>query len=85
MRPLPYASGKRAVLCVTARWKMRVYVRGREWEESCMQIRNRRLCLLRDAANGTVLLGIWKALRVTGAFVGRGVQVVLRCIYIQLD
>lgn len=39
----------------------------------------------RHAANGTVLLGIWKALRVTGAFVGRGMEVLLRCIYIWLD
>jgi len=37
------------------------------------------------AANGAVLLGSWKAFRVTGAFVGRGVEVVLRCIYVQLD
>lgn len=48
MRPLPYVSGKRAVVCVTAQWKMSEYVRGREWEESCMQILNRQLCLLRD-------------------------------------
>lgn len=39
----------------------------------------------RHGANGTVLLGVWKALRVMGAFVGRGMEVVLRCIYVQLD
>lgn len=34
---------------------------------------------------GAVLLGVWKALGVTGAFVGRAMEAALRCVYIQLD
>lgn len=74
MRPLPYTSGKRAMLCVMAQWKMSVCVRGWEWEENCML--KRQLSSEKWTANGTVLLGIWKALRATRAFVGRGMETV---------
>lgn len=84
MRPLPYASGKRAVLCVTAQWKMSESVRtgvgaelhaNPEWAV----VSAGRQC------EGAVLLGVWKALGVTGAFVGRAMEAALRCVYIQLD